>query len=106
MEIEKGTDIIRRIDDLGRIVIPKEIRRNLRIKEGDAFVENVITENGVPIGVAIKKYDQIKSIKDSVEYLMSQLRNERYDLNLSSDTFARVMNALNEVCRILERSDK
>ena len=31
----KATGIVRRIDDLGRIVIPKEIRRTLRIKEGD-----------------------------------------------------------------------
>ncbi len=31
----KATGIVRRIDDLGRIVIPKEIRRSFRIKEGD-----------------------------------------------------------------------
>ena len=33
----RTTGIVRRIDDLGRIVIPKEIRRQLRIKEGDPF---------------------------------------------------------------------
>ena len=31
----KATGIVRRIDDLGRVVIPKEIRRTLRIREGD-----------------------------------------------------------------------
>ena len=31
----KATGVVRRIDDLGRIVIPKEIRKTLRIKEGD-----------------------------------------------------------------------
>lgn len=31
----KATGIVRRIDELGRVVIPKEIRRTLRIKEGD-----------------------------------------------------------------------
>ena len=31
----KATGIVRRIDDLGRLVIPKEIRRTLRIREGD-----------------------------------------------------------------------
>ena len=39
----KATGIIRRIDDLGRVVIPKEIRSNMRIKEGDPleiFIEN------------------------------------------------------------------
>jgi len=39
----KATGIIRRIDELGRIVIPKEIRKNFRIKEGDSleiYIEN------------------------------------------------------------------
>ena len=34
-EYMKATGIVRRIDDLGRVVIPKEIRRTLRIREGD-----------------------------------------------------------------------
>ena len=34
----KATGIVRRIDDLGRIVIPKEIRRSFRIKEGDPLL--------------------------------------------------------------------
>ena len=33
----KATGIVRRIDDLGRIVIPKEIRRSMRLREGDAM---------------------------------------------------------------------
>ena len=33
----KATGIVRRIDDLGRIVIPKEIRRSIRLREGDAM---------------------------------------------------------------------
>lgn len=41
----KATGIIRRIDDIGRIVIPKEIRRAMRIKEGDAL-EIFTTSNG------------------------------------------------------------
>ena len=34
----KATGIVRRIDDLGRVVVPKEIRRTLRIREGDPLL--------------------------------------------------------------------
>lgn len=33
----KTTGILRRIDDIGRVLIPKEVRRNLRLKEGDTL---------------------------------------------------------------------
>ena len=48
----RATGIVRRIDDLGRIVIPKEIRRTLRIKEGDPM-ELFTTKDGE---VVFKKY--------------------------------------------------
>ena len=47
----KATGIIRRIDDLGRIVIPKEIRRSMRLREGDAM-EIFLEDNCV----CLKKY--------------------------------------------------
>lgn len=40
----KATGIVRRIDDLGRVVIPKEIRRTLRIREGDPLLTVLIQE--------------------------------------------------------------
>ena len=48
----KATGIVRRIDDLGRVVIPKEIRRTLRIREGDPL--EIFTDNGGE--VIFKKY--------------------------------------------------
>ena len=52
----KATGIVRRIDDLGRVVIPKEIRRTLRIREGDPleiFTDRegeIISKNILPSG--------------------------------------------------------
>ena len=37
----KATGIVRRIDDLGRVVIPKEIRRTMRIREGDPLLTSL-----------------------------------------------------------------
>ena len=51
----KATGIVRRIDDLGRIVIPKEIRRTLRIREGDPLEIFTDSEGGI----ILKKYSPI-----------------------------------------------
>ena len=42
----KATGIVRRIDDLGRVVIPKEIRRTMRIREGDPLLMTLTGEDG------------------------------------------------------------
>ena len=43
----KATGIVRRIDDLGRVVIPKEIRRTMRIREGGPDTDNVDTNRQI-----------------------------------------------------------
>jgi len=55
----KPTGIIRRVDDLGRVVIPKEIRRAMRIKEGDPL-EIVAVEDGI---VCFRKYEPEKEVE-------------------------------------------
>ena len=56
----KATGIVRRIDDLGRVVIPKEIRRTLRIREGDPL--EIYTEKDG--GVIFRKYSPMGDLQD------------------------------------------
>ena len=56
----KATGIVRRIDDLGRVVIPKEIRRTMRIREGDPL-EIYTTREGE---VIFKKYSMMGGLED------------------------------------------
>jgi AbrB family transcriptional regulator (stage V sporulation protein T) len=56
----KATGIVRRIDDLGRVVIPKEIRRTLRIREGDPL--EIFTDRDG--GVILKKYSPIEELSN------------------------------------------
>ena len=58
----KATGIVRRIDDLGRVVIPKEIRRTMRIREGDPL-EIFTNKEGE---VIFKKYSAMESITEHV----------------------------------------
>lgn len=55
----KATGIVRRIDDLGRVVIPKEIRRSLKIREGDPL--EIFIENN---GVYFQKYSTLGSLAE------------------------------------------
>jgi len=56
----KATGVVRRIDELGRIVIPKEIRKTLRIHEGEN-VEIYIDDNE---NIVLKKYSLMKKLGD------------------------------------------
>ena len=64
----KATGIVRRIDELGRVVIPKEIRRTLRIREGDPL--EIFTDREGE--VILKKYSPIGELSDFArEYVES-----------------------------------
>ena len=60
----KSTGVVRKIDDLGRIVIPKEIRKNLRIKESDNLEIFVTGED-----IILRKYSMMKKINDLAQEL-------------------------------------
>ena len=55
----RSTGVVRRIDELGRVVIPKEIRKTLRIKEGENIEIYVENEN-----IILKKYSLMKKLND------------------------------------------
>ena len=57
----KATGIVRRIDDLGRVVIPKEIRRTLKIREGDPL--EILIEKDC---VCFKKYSTLGSFSEDI----------------------------------------
>ena len=66
----KATGIVRRVDDLGRVVIPKEIRRTMRIREGDPL--EIYTDNGC---VVFKKYSPMGELDHITKPVIDALRN-------------------------------
>lgn len=56
----KATGIVRRIDDLGRIVIPKEMRKNLHIREADP-IEIYVSHEG---DIILRKYSELKDMEN------------------------------------------
>ena len=65
----KATGIVRRIDDLGRVVIPKEIRRTLRIRDGDPL--EIYTEKDGE--VIFKKYSPVGELSDFATQICESL---------------------------------
>lgn len=65
----KATGIIRRIDDLGRIVIPKEIRKKLKINEGENIEIYIDNEEHI----ILKKYSNLKNIKDIAQKITDSI---------------------------------
>ncbi|MGG4454685.1 stage V sporulation protein T [Brevibacillus porteri] len=77
----KATGIVRRIDDLGRVVIPKEIRRTLRIREGDPL-EIFVDRDGE---VILKKYSPIGELGDFAKEYADSLYESMNHTVLISD---------------------
>lgn len=85
----KATGIIRRIDDLGRVVIPKEIRRTMKIVDGDPL--EVFLNDGM---VCFKKYSN--SVSTDLQVIADGLRDDgKFDL----------ANAVLEVAKRCEKED-
>ena len=77
----KATGIVRRIDELGRVVIPKEIRRTLRIREGDPL--ELFTDRDE---LMLKKYSPIASVERFAEGSAKSLNEQSGYLSVICDT--------------------
>ena len=77
----KATGIVRRIDDLGRVVIPKEIRRTLRIREGDPL--EIFTDKEGE--VILKKYSPIGELSDFASMYADSLHKTSGHITCISD---------------------
>ena len=58
----KSTGVLRRVDELGRIVIPKEIRKNLKIKNGESLEIFIDSDS-----VVLKKFSYMSDLKDNTQ---------------------------------------
>jgi len=80
----KATGIIRRIDDLGRIVLPKEIRKSLKIKEGD-MLEIYVQDSGM---IMLQKYepmDTLSKIADQYAEVLADITG--YTVCIATDSY-------------------
>ena len=77
----KATGIVRRIDDLGRVVIPKEIRRTMRIREGDPL-EIFTDKEG---SVVFRKYSLLEGLADFAGMLCDSLNRSTGRLAVITD---------------------
>lgn len=83
----RATGIVRRIDDLGRVVIPKEIRRTMGIREGEAF-EIFASEDSV----TFKRFNPNQELKEELLTLI-----DRYDTDVPIDIINKIRLIINEL---------
>lgn len=84
----KATGIIRRIDDLGRVVIPKEIRRTIRVRDGDPM-EIFVGGDGM---VGFKRYDSGSIYIEAIDRIIADV-SEDYDFKSRSELISQLQEA-------------
>lgn len=94
----KATGIVRRIDDLGRVVIPKEVRLTMGIKEGDTL--EIYTEDGGAI--VFKKYDAAGQWQEQIMRLRDSIKN---DMDIKSETRYIIAQRMDELLKIVKEEE-
>lgn len=95
----KATGIIRRIDDLGRIVIPKEIRRNMNIREGDPMEIYLDGDNRV----VFEKYNS--GLLPFIHNLADRVEDNEYD-TLSPESVKEIKGLLDKISKIVTEEEE
>lgn len=96
----KATGIVRRIDDLGRIVIPKELRRTLHIKADDP-IEIFTADDGV---IALRKYEPSNSVLSYLERLEALIKKDEYIRESRKPEILEKVNELEALLKIEEQA--
>ena len=96
----KATGIIRRVDDLGRIVIPKELRRSFDIRDGDP-IEMYVTEDTI----ILKKYDRLQNTKDRIRNLRDHIMTAMQEGDLSPEIGKDLIEKVSAMRESLEQAD-
>ena len=97
----KATGIVRRVDDLGRIVIPKEIRRTLRIREGDPL--EIYTEKDG--GVIFRKYSPMGDLQEFAAQMCDSISSSTGKVSAVADRDSIIALAGVPRKELLERSN-
>lgn len=90
----KATGIVRQVDSLGRIVLPKELRRCMDIREEDPM--EIFTEDNT---IILRKYQPACGYADQIKRIRNNIAS---DLDLNSSTRSEAVKALNSVLKKLE----
>jgi stage V sporulation protein T len=92
----RATGIVRRVDDLGRVVIPKEIRRSMGIKEGEPL--EIYLENDA---VIFRRYSY--NLADEVKHLAELIE---CNCNAGSETMADISRMLSTVAELVKGDEE
>ena len=91
----KATGIVRRIDDLGRVVIPRDIRRTMGIRDGEPL--EIYTEGNDT--VCFRKYSI--NLSDKIDHLMGDIEDHMDD----HEKMAQIKTLLNEARRLVQSEE-
>lgn len=77
-----STEILRTVDDLGRIVIPRDVRRKLGLKSGDTVETFIDVKNQI---IAFKKYQNTTSFSEKCRDIVAQYKDKINCINILND---------------------